>query len=157
MPARLQTRRQRIGAGFVRRRDGAFLRSGFLDLGGERHVLRALRELAKAGKLIRFGCGAHRRAAISPITNRPLLAGDGFGPVSPQVPERLKAPWEPSGAEQPYNEGPGAQAPMIQRVWLRNSRFSRKLRSGTILRHHGADVGAMNGGAMQADGGQRCG
>jgi hypothetical protein len=128
MPGRRLTLRQRIAARIAKRRDDAFLTREFLDLGGERQVLRALRELTQEGKLIRLGYGAYGRAEISPITNQPMLAGDGFGPVSRQVLDKLKVPWEPTTAERDYNEGRSTQVPRMPRVRLRRSRFSRKLR-----------------------------
>jgi hypothetical protein len=77
------------------RRDDAFLTREFLDLGGERKVLRALRELTEAGDLIRLGYGVYARAELSSLTQRPMLAGDGFGQVSRQVLDKLHVPWEP--------------------------------------------------------------
>ena len=128
MRGRGMTLRQRVAARIDRRRGDAFLTREFLDLGGERQVLRALRELTEEGKLIRLGYGAYARAEISPLTNQPMLAGDGFGEVSRQVLNKLKVPWEPSTAERAYNEGRSTQVPMTPRVRLRGSRFSRKLR-----------------------------
>ncbi len=121
------TLRQRIAARIAKRRDNAFLTREFLDLGGERQVLRALRELTEEGKLIRLGYGAYARAEISPITQQPMLAGDGFGAVSREVLSKLKVRWEPTDAERAYNEGRSTQVPMTPRVRLRGSRFSRKL------------------------------
>jgi hypothetical protein len=132
MTGRRPTLRQRIEARIAKRRDDAFLTREFLDLGGERQVLRALRELTDAGTLIRLGYGVYGRAEISPLTNKPMLAGDGFGPVSRQVLDKLKVPWEPTTAERDYNEGRSTQVPMTPRVRLRNSRFSRKLRYNTM-------------------------
>lgn len=129
---RRPTLRQRIEARIARRRDNAFLTREFLDLGGERQVLRALRELTDDGKLIRLGYGVYGRAEISPLTNKPMLAGDGFGPVSRQVLDKLRVSWEPTTAERDYNEGRSTQVPMTPRVRLRNSRFSRKLRYNTM-------------------------
>lgn len=126
------TLRQRIEARIAKRRDDAFLTREFLDLGGERQVLRALRQLTDEGKLIRLGYGAYARAEISSLTNQPMLAGDGFGDVSRQVLTKLKVPWEPTTAERDYNEGRSTQVPMTPRVRLRSSRFSRKLRYKTM-------------------------
>lgn len=128
MRGRQMTLRQRVEARIAKRRDDAFLTREFLDLGGERQVLRALRELTEDGKLIRLGYGAYARAKISPLTNQPMLAGDGFGQVSRQVLDKLKVRWEPTTAERDYNEGRSTQVPMTPRVRLRGSRFSRKLR-----------------------------
>jgi hypothetical protein len=132
MSQRQKTLRQRIEVRIARRRDDAFLTREFLDLGGERQVLRALRELTDAGKLIRLGYGVYARTVISSLTNRPMLAGGGFGPVSRRVLDKLGVPWEPTTAERAYNEGRSTQVPMNPRVRLRNSRFSRKLRHQTM-------------------------
>jgi hypothetical protein len=127
------TLRERVKARIAERRDNAFLTREFLDLGGERQVLRALRELTEAGDLIRLGYGVYARAELSSLTQRPMLAGDGFGQVSRQVLDKLQVPWEPTTAERAYNEGRGTQVPMTPRVRLpRRSRFSRKLRYNTM-------------------------
>jgi hypothetical protein len=126
------TLRQRVEARIAKRRDDAFLTREFLDLGGERQVLRALRELTEDGKLIRLGYGVYARAEISPLTKQPMLTGDGFGQVSRQVLDKLKVPWEPTTAERDYNEGRSTQVPMTPRVRLRGNRFSRKLRYKTM-------------------------
>jgi hypothetical protein len=115
-------------ARIAQRRDAAFLTREFSDLGGERQVLRALRELTDEGKLIRLGYGAYARAETSSLTGRPMLAGDGFGTVARQVLDKLGVPWEPTEFERAYNEGRSTQVPMTPRVRLRGSRFSRKLR-----------------------------
>jgi hypothetical protein len=126
--ARQPTLRERIEARIAERRDDAFLTREFRDLAGERQVLRALRELTDEGRLIRLGYGVYGRAEISAITQKPMLAGDGFGPVARHVLNKLNVPWEPTTAEIAYNEGRSTQVPMTPRVRLRKSRFSRKLR-----------------------------
>lgn len=126
------TLRQRVEARIARRRDNAFLTREFRDLGGERQVLRALRELTEAGKLIRLGYGVYARAETSPLTNQPMLAGDGFGALSRQVLDKLKVSWEPTTAERDYNEGRSTQVPLTPRVRLRRGRFSRKLSYKTM-------------------------
>ena len=122
------TLREKVETRIADRRDDAFLTREFRDLGGERQVLRALRELTEEGRLIRLGYGVYGRAEISPLTKQPMLAGEGFGPISRQVLNKLGVPWEPTQAERAYNEGRSTQVPMTPRVRLRGSRFSRKLR-----------------------------
>jgi hypothetical protein len=129
---RRQTLRERVEERIAERRDDAFLTREFRDLADERQVQRALRELTDAGKLIRLGYGVYGRAEMSPITQQPMLSGDGFGPVARQVLDKLKVRWEPTSAERAYNEGRSTQVPMTPRVRLRGSRFSRKLRYKTM-------------------------
>ena len=122
------TLRDRIEARIAKLPGEAFLTREFSDLAGERQVLRALRALTEAGKLIRLGYGVYARAEVSPITRQPMLAGDGFGAVSRQALDKLKVAWEPTRAERDYNAGQSTQVPMTPRVRLRRGRFSRKLR-----------------------------
>jgi hypothetical protein len=129
---RRPTLRDRVERRIAERRDDAFLTREFRDLAGERQVLRALRELTEAGKLIRLGYGVYGRAEVSSITQQPMLSGDGFGPVARQVLDKLKVRWEPTTAERDYNEGRSTQVPMTPRVRVRGSRFSRKLRYKTM-------------------------
>jgi hypothetical protein len=126
-----KTLRQRIEARMARKGDTAFLTREFADLGGERQVLRALRQLVDEGKLVRLGYGAYAKAERSPLTQQPMLAGDGFGPVARQLLDKLRVDWEPTEAERAYNEGRSTQVPMTPRVRLR-SRFARKLRYKTM-------------------------
>ena len=128
-PTLLEKIRERI----AERRDNAFLTREFLDLGGERQVLRVLRTLTEQGELIRLGYGVYARARHSVLTNRPMLAGDGFNSVSRQVLNKLHVPWEPTSAERAYNEGRSTQVPMTPRVRLpKGTRFNRKLRYNTM-------------------------
>jgi hypothetical protein len=126
------TLREQLEERIANRGDDAFLTREFRDLGGERQVLRALRELTEEGKLIRLGYGVYGRAEISPITRQPMLAGDGFNAVARRALDKLNVPWEPPAAEQAYNEGRSTQVPMNPMVRLRGSRFSRKLRYKTM-------------------------
>ena len=128
MPQRRVTLRQRVEARIARRRDDAFLTREFLDLGGTRQVLRVLRELTEQGKLIRLGYGVYGRAEISSLTNQPMLAGYGFGPVARQALDKLKVRWEPGTWERAYNEGRTTQVPVNPIVRLVKSRCSRRLK-----------------------------
>ena len=93
--------REKIEARIARRGGDVFLTREFRDLGDERQVLRALRELMREGKLIRLGYGAYGRAEISPITQQPMLARRrlrrGVAPGARQAQVR----WEPTGPSAP--------------------------------------------------------
>jgi hypothetical protein len=128
MPARRNTLRQRIEDRIDRRRDDAFLTREFLDLGGERQVLRALRELTEAGKLIRLGYGAYGRAEASRLTGQPVLAArDGLMGAARQTLDKLGVPWEQTDFQRAYNEGRSTQVPVNPAIRVKG-RFSRRLR-----------------------------
>jgi len=102
MRGRRMTLRQRVEARIIKRRDDAFLTREFLDLGGERQVLRALRELVEEGKLIRLGYGAYARAEVSPLTNqrRPQHPGaDDAAGTTARQPLFPQAPLQVDGAD----------------------------------------------------------
>jgi hypothetical protein len=128
MPARRNTLRQRIEDRIARRGDSAFLTREFLDLGGERQVLRALRELTEAGKLIRLGYGAYGRAEPSRLTGQPVLAArDGLMGAARQTLDKLGVPWEQTDFQRAYNEGRSTQVPVNPAIRVKG-RFSRRLR-----------------------------
>ena len=128
-----RTLREKVEARIAERRDDVVLPREFRDLGGEDQVLRTLRSLVRDGRLVRLGYGVYARTEISPLTQKPMLSGDGFGLVSRQALDKLNVPWEPTAAERAYNEGRSTQVPMTPRVRLPpRSRFSRKLRYNTM-------------------------
>jgi hypothetical protein len=129
MPKRRMTLRQQLEARIGKRRDDAFPTREFLDLGGERQVLR---ELTDEGKLIGLGYGVFGHAEMSPITNQPMLAGDGFNAVARRALDELKVRWESPTAEREYNEGRSTQVTMNPMVRLRGDRFRCKLRYKTM-------------------------
>ena len=130
MPKRRMTLRQQVEARIAKRRDDAFLTREFLDLGGERQVLRALRELTDDGKLIRLGYGVYGRAIVSRLSGDPILySKNGFLGAARQALTKLGVKWEPSEAERDYNEGRSTQIPVNPVVRVKG-RFSRRLRDG---------------------------
>jgi hypothetical protein len=122
------TLRERVKKRIVDRRDAAFLTREFLDLGGERQVLRALRELTDSGLLIRIGYGVYARAEASPLTGRPMLAArGGFTGAAREALTKLGVAWDLTEWERAYNEGRSTQVPLNPAVRLTKGRFSRGL------------------------------
>jgi hypothetical protein len=130
MLGRRITLRQRIEARIAKRRDDAFLTREFLDLGGARQVLRALRELTERGKLIRLGYGVYGRAIISSLSGKPILYNqNGLEGAARQALTKLDVKWEPTAAQRAYNEGQSTQIPINPALRIKG-RFSRRLRDG---------------------------
>lgn len=114
----------------ARSRDEVFLTREFRSLGGERQVLRALRNTVAAGKLVRLGYGVYGRAEPSRLTGRPMLAArNGFVGASRAALNKLGVAWEPPEAERAYNEGRSTQVPANAVVRVKG-RFNRRLRYG---------------------------
>jgi hypothetical protein len=115
-----------------RRREDVFLPSEFADLGGEDQVLRALRALVCDKRLVRLGYGVYGRAIVSRFSGEPILySANGFISAARQALTKLGVTWEPTEAEQSYNERRSTQVP-VNPVILIKRRFSRRLRDGNL-------------------------
>jgi len=121
--------REKIEQRIVRNKgEDVFLTREFKKLGGEDQVLRALRALVDAGRLVRLGYGVYGRAVVSRLNGKPMLySPEGFSGVARQALDKLGVEWEPSEAERAYNEGRSTQVPVNPVVRVKG-RFSRHLR-----------------------------
>jgi hypothetical protein len=127
-----QTLKDRIAARIARKRDDVFLPRDFADLGGEDQVLRALRGLVRENRLIRIGYGVYGRAVVSRLSGAPMLySQDGFLGAVRQTLDKLGVRWEPTQAQQAYNDGRSTQIPVNPVVKVKG-RFSRKLCDGNM-------------------------
>jgi hypothetical protein len=96
--------------------------------GGEDQVLRALRDLVRAGQLVCLGYGVYGRAEISSLPGKPMLAArGGFIDAARQVLDKLGVQWEPTEFQRAYNEGRSTQVPINLAVRVKG-RFARHLR-----------------------------
>ena len=126
-----KTLREKIETRIARKTgDDVFLPREFADLAGEDQVLRALRELVRAKRLVRLGYGVYGRAIVSSLSGEALLySKSGFIGAARQALDKLGVKWEPSEAEKAYNEGKSTQIPVNPVVRV-NGRFSRRLKYG---------------------------
>ena len=126
---RSKTLREKIEQRIVRNNgEDVFLTREFKKLGGEDQVLRALRALVDAGRLVRLGYGVYGRAVVSRLNGKPMLySPEGFSGVARQALDKLGVEWEPTEAERAYNEGRSTQVPVNPVVRVKG-RFSRHLR-----------------------------
>jgi len=127
-----RTLREKIETRIIRKRThDVFLTREFRDLGGEDQVLRVLRGLVREKRLVRLGHGVYGRAVVSRLSGEPILySRNGFLGASRQALTKLGVTWEPTGAEQAYNEGRSTQVPVNPVVRVKG-RFSRRLRDGS--------------------------
>jgi Family of unknown function (DUF6088) len=111
-----------------RKAGDVFLTREFTELAGEDQVLRALRELVKAGRLVRLGYGVYGRAIKSRLSGEPMLyTANGFIGAARQALTKLGVEWAPTDSERAYNEGASTQIPVNPVVRIKG-RFSRQLR-----------------------------
>jgi len=126
--ARGGTLREKVRGRIARRQDDVFLTREFRDLGGEDQVVRALRDLVRAGDLVRLGYGVYGRAFTSRLSGEPILySPDGFIGAARRALDKLGVEWEPTEAERAYNEGRSTQVPVNPAVRVKG-RFARHLR-----------------------------
>ena len=128
-----KTLRERIEGRIARRQgEDVFLPREFADLGGEDQVLRALRGLVRDKRLVKLGYGVYGRAVVSRLSGEPLLySANGFLGAARQALTKLGVTWEPTEAEQDYNERRSTQVPVNPVVRVKG-RFSRRLRDGNL-------------------------
>jgi hypothetical protein len=128
-----KTLREKIERRIARRRgEDVFLPREFADLGGEDQVLRVLRGLVCDKRLVRLGYGVYGRAMVSRLSGEPILySANGFIGAARQALTKLGVTWEPTEAEQSYNERRSTQVP-VNPVLRIKGRFSRRLRDGNL-------------------------
>lgn len=125
-----KTLAERIETRIARKKDNVFLPREFADLGGEDQVLRALRTMVRDGQLVRLGYGVYGRAFTSRLSGKPVLLNpNGFVGAAREALTKLGVAWEPTEAEQAYNEGRSTQIPANAVVRVKG-RFSRRLGDG---------------------------
>jgi hypothetical protein len=128
--SRRRSLRTRVAARIARKRGNVFLPREFTDLGGLDQVLRALRELVRAGRLVRLGYGVYARAVVSRLSGQPLLANpNGLDGAAREALTKLGVQWEPTEAQRAYNDGRSTQVPVNPALRIKG-RFARRLRDG---------------------------
>jgi len=123
--SKYRTLSYKVAARIGRKKTAVFLREDFADLGGYDQVGRILRELARAGKLVKIGYGLYAKTKISALTGEivpvvplPVLAKEAL--------ERLGVASAPSRLEKDYNAGKTTQVPTGRLIAVKG-RISRKI------------------------------
>ncbi len=127
----------KISARIARKNNAVFVREDFEDLAGYDQIGRILRELARAGKLIKIGYGLYAKAKISPLTGAvvPVLP---LPSLAKEALERLGLETFPSFYEREYNAGRSTQVPTGRRIAVKG-RVSRKIGyDGTYVSYEAA-------------------
>jgi hypothetical protein len=133
--SRRHSLRARVAARIARKRGNVFLPREFTDLGGPDQVLRALRELVRAGRLVRLGYGVYARAVVSRLSGKPILANpNGLDGAAREALTKLGVRWEPTAAQRAYNDGRSTQVPVNPALQIKG-RFARRLRDGNAELH----------------------
>ena len=115
-------------ARMARKKCSVFVREDFRDLSDYDQVGRALRNIAKNGRLIRVGYGVYAKAKKSPITGE-LVPVVPLPELAKEALARLGIQTVPSRMEIDYNAGKTTQVP-TGRVIAVKGRISRKIGYG---------------------------
>ena len=115
-------------ARMARKKCSVFVREDFKDLSDYDQVGRALRNIAKNGRLIRVGYGVYAKAKKSPITGE-LVPVVPLPELAKEALARLGIQTAPSRMEKDYNAGKTTQVP-TGRVIAVKGRISRKIGYG---------------------------
>ncbi len=115
-------------ARMARKKCSVFVREDFKDLSDYDQVGRALRNIAKNGRLIRVGYGVYSKAKKSPITGE-LVPVVPLPELAKEALARLGIQTAPSRMEKDYNAGKTTQVP-TGRVIAVKGRISRKIGYG---------------------------
>src|SRR6186713_2663648 len=115
----------RLSARIARKRRDVFLRADFADLGGYDQVGRALRQLVRAGRLLKIGLGLYARARPSLLDGTPTPV-KGLRALVDEALRRLGIATAPTRLEQDYIAGKTTQVPAGRRVAV-NKRVRRNI------------------------------
>ncbi|MDR1322949.1 MAG: DUF6088 family protein [Candidatus Margulisbacteria bacterium] len=121
----------RILARINRSRAAVFVPKDFQDISSYPQVLRALKQLVKDRKIVRFGYGSYAKAKINPFDNRCYPAQDMVSVVR-ELFDKLGIDWDYSQAVKDYNLGLSMQMPM-KNFFVLNTRFNRNLKGAEEL------------------------
>jgi hypothetical protein len=108
----------------------AILRTDLVDLAPPRQLSRALQKLVDDNLLVRLGYGVYGRLRFSQYINDYCLDGFILG-IGREVLSKLNIPWQPSQAEEDYNNNRSQQVPVNPTTRVKG-RFNRKIQYGDI-------------------------
>jgi hypothetical protein len=116
---------ERIFTRISRSKDEVFIPADFKDIASYPQVLRALKQLIKEQKVIRFGYGVYARARINQYDGNLYPDGDIANNLM-QLWNKLGVKWDYSQFVKDYNNGVSTQVP-IRKLFVVKDRFSRNL------------------------------
>jgi hypothetical protein len=119
------TLKYKISARIARKKDLVFVREDFADLGGYDQVGRTLKELSRAGKIIKIGYGLYAKAKKSFITGE-IIPVAPLPTLAKSALERLGVEVVPSTLERDYNAGKTTQVPTGRLIAIKG-RMNRKI------------------------------
>jgi Family of unknown function (DUF6088) len=124
-PKKPESLEKRLAKRLTRKRGDVFLRADFSDLGDYDQIGRALRSLARNGRLMKIGQGLYARARRSSLDNK-LIPEKGLATLKEAL-QRLGVETVPTRFERAYNSGRSEQVPTGRVVAIRGKRLRRRI------------------------------
>lgn len=118
----------RITARITRKKCAVFVREDFQDLSDYDQVGRALRKIAKEGRLVRLGYGIYAKTKKSAITGE-LVPVAPLPVLAKEALTRLGIQTAPSRLDEDYNAGKTTQVPTGRLIAVKG-RINRKIGYG---------------------------
>ena len=115
----------------LRSKSGVFIPSDFRDIASYPQVLRALKQLVREQKIVRFGYGAYARAIVNKFDGKVYTDGDTASNLI-RLWKKLGVKWDYSQAVKDYNSGVSTQVP-VKKLFVVNNRFSRSINDAKEL------------------------
>lgn len=115
----------RILARISRMKSSVILREDFIDLGGYDQVGRALRQLARKGRILKIGYGLYAKTKVSSLTGE-ILPTQNLPNLAKEALKRLGVEVNLTKAELDYQAGRSTQIPTGRLIGVKN-RISRKI------------------------------
>src|SRR5690349_12831146 len=100
----------KVSSRVSRKNCAVFVREDFKDLGGYDQIGRVLKELVRAGKIIKIGYGLYAKAKKSSLTGK-IVPVAPLPTLAKEALERLGVETAPSSLEREYSAGRTTQVP----------------------------------------------
>jgi hypothetical protein len=111
------------------RKGEVVLRADFKAMGSPSQVSRAIKELIKAGRIVRLGYGVYAKARPSTLSGKPVPRVS-LEELAQEALERLGVPVQLGRAQADYAEGKTTQIPVRTTFNTGQRRISRKITVG---------------------------
>jgi hypothetical protein len=121
--------KERMARSIALRKGEVLLRADFEAMGSASQISRALKELIKAGKIIRLGYGVYAKAQPSILSGKPV-ARVSLAELAQEALQKLGVPVQLGRAQAAYAEGKTTQIPVRTTFNTGQRRISRKITVG---------------------------